>query len=83
LTQLGFRPVEVLDAIQTAFQGTVVAQTFQANRVSDVAVILDESLRKTPETVGTLLLKSGQGLRLPLRELADIYLTSGRHKHRA
>jgi CzcA family heavy metal efflux pump len=79
LTQLGFRPVEVLDAIQTAFQGTVVAQTFQANRVSDVAVILDESLRKTPETVGTLLLKSGQGLRLPLGELADIYLTSGRH----
>jgi len=42
-------------------------------------VILEEALRKTPETVGSLLLKSTQGLRLPLRELADVYLTSGRH----
>src|SRR4051812_23295082 len=79
LTQLGFRPVEVLDAIQTAYQGTVVAQVYQANRFSDVAVIMDEAVRKTPETIGNLLLRSVQGLRLPLRELADIYPTSGRH----
>ena len=79
LTQLGFRPVEVLDAIQTAYQGTVVAQVYQANRVADVAVILDAAARKMPETIGSLLLRSVHGLRLPLRELADIYETSGRH----
>jgi Cu/Ag efflux pump CusA len=79
LTQFGFRPVEVLSAIQTAYQGSVVAQTYQDNRFSDIAVILDEPSRRDPETIGTLLLRNTAGLRLPLSELADIYRTSGRH----
>ena len=79
LAQFGFRPVEVLDAVQTAFQGTVVAQTFHGNRVSDVAVLLDVAQRRDPETIGGLPLRSAQGARVPLRELADIYPTSGRH----
>jgi CzcA family heavy metal efflux pump len=79
MTQLGFRPVEVLDALRTAYQGTVVAQSYEGNRVSDVAVILHESMRRDPESIGSLLLRSTQGLRVPLRELANVYLTSGRH----
>jgi len=79
LTQLGFRPVEVLDAVRTAYQGTVVAQSYKGNRVSDVAVILHDAMRKDPEAIGSLFLRSAQGLRVPLRELASIYLTSGRH----
>jgi len=79
LTQFGFRPVEVLEAIQTAYQGTVVAQTHRGNEVAGVAVILSESSRQDPETIGELLLAGTQGLRVPLRELAEIYPTSGRH----
>lgn len=79
LTQFGFRPVDVLDAIQTAYQGAVVAQSYRGNRVSDVAVILDEARRRDPEDLGGLLLRNAQGLRLPLRELAEVYATSGRH----
>ncbi len=78
LTQFGFRPVEVLEAIQTAYQGTVVAQTYRGHEVADVAVILAEASRQDPQAVGSLLLRSPQGLRLPLRELADVYPTSGR-----
>ena len=78
LVQLGFRPVEVLDAIQTAFQGTTVAQTFEGNRVSDVVVILDETLRREPEAIGALLLRNAEGTHVPLRELADVYGTQGR-----
>jgi CzcA family heavy metal efflux pump len=78
LTQLGFRPVEVLEAVQTAYQGTVVAQTFHGNRVEDVAVILEEKHRRDPEGIGSLPLRSAQGLRVLLRELADIYPASGR-----
>ena len=40
LTQFGFRPVEVLEGIQTSYQGTVVAQTHRGNQVADVAVDL-------------------------------------------
>jgi CzcA family heavy metal efflux pump len=79
LTQFGFRPVDVLDAIQTAYQGTAVAQTYEGNRVFDVAVILDEASRKVPEKIGALLLRNAEGLRLPLRELAEIYPTTGRY----
>jgi CzcA family heavy metal efflux pump len=78
LTQFGFRPVEVLEAIQTAYRGTVVAQTHRGNQTADVAVILDPQERQDPESIGGLLLASAQGTRLPLRELADISLTTGR-----
>ncbi len=78
LAQLGFRPVEVLEAVQTAYQGTVVAQTHRGNQVADVAVILNEADRRDPETIGTLMLRSPQGLPLMLKEVADIFPTSGR-----
>jgi Cu/Ag efflux pump CusA len=78
LTQFGFRPVEVLEAIQTSYQGTVVAQTHRGNQVADVAVILSETNRQDPEAIGSLLLRSPQGTILPLRELAEVYPTSGR-----
>ena len=78
LTELGFRPIEVLEAIQTAYQGTVVAQTYRGSQVADVAVLLDEASRQDPESIGALWLKSPQGRRLPLSELADIHRTSGR-----
>ncbi len=78
LTDLGFRPVEVLEAMQTAYEGTVVSQVYQGSQVSDVAVILDEKTRQEPANVGSLLLRSATGQVVPLRELAEIKYTSGR-----
>ncbi|MDB6153163.1 MAG: heavy metal efflux pump, cobalt-zinc-cadmium [Chthoniobacteraceae bacterium] len=78
LTQFGFRPLEVLDAIETAFQGTDVAQMVSGNRIHELAVILVDEARRDPETVGDLLLSNGDGLRMPLRQLADVELTNGR-----
>jgi Cu/Ag efflux pump CusA len=78
LTQFGFQPVEVLGAIETSYQGTVVAQTHRGNQIADVAVILDEASRRDPETMGSLLLRNAQGSVMPLRELAEICPTSGR-----
>jgi CzcA family heavy metal efflux pump len=79
LTQFGFRPVEVLEAIQTAYQGTIVAQTHRGNEIADVAVILEPSDRQDPESSGGLLLLNSAGLRLPLLELSEVYPTSGRY----
>ena len=78
LTQFGFRPVEVLEAIQTSYQGIVVAQTHRANQKTGVAVILDERDRQEPEAIGALMLRSATGVLMPLRELADVFPTSGR-----
>ncbi|HZW05429.1 MAG TPA: efflux RND transporter permease subunit [Candidatus Nitrosotalea sp.] len=79
LSRLGLTPVEVFEALQTAYQGAVVAQTYSANRVVDVAVILDPALRRDPESVGDLLLRTRDGAVVPLRTLADVFLTSGRY----
>ena len=79
LTQFGFRPVEVLEAIRAAYQGAVVAQVHRGNQVADVAVILDEASRREPEGIGSLMLKNAQGLSMPLKECAEVYLTTGRY----
>ncbi len=79
LTQFGYRPLEVLEAVQTAFQGDVVGQTYEGEKTFDIAVILDPSARQRPEAIGALLVSNGDGLQLPLHELADVYLTTGRY----
>jgi CzcA family heavy metal efflux pump len=79
LTQFGFRPVEVLEAVQTAYQGDVVAQTYEGDKVFDVAVILEPAARQQPETIGDLLVGNSQGAQMPLHELANVYLTTGRY----
>lgn len=78
MTQFGFRPAEVLEAIQVSYQGEVVAQIHPANQVADVAVILAATDRQDPEAIGSLQLRSPQGGLLPLRELADVFPASGR-----
>jgi Cu/Ag efflux pump CusA len=55
-----------------------VAQTFEASRVFDVAVILDERVRQNPEALGGLMLTNQDGLRVPLRQLADVFEDTGR-----
>ncbi len=79
LAQFGYRPTDVLEAIQTAYQGALVAQVHRGNQVADVAVILDEASRRDPEGIRSLMLSNTQGLRLPLSELAEVYLTTGRY----
>ncbi len=68
LAQFGFRPVDVMEAVQTAYEGTVVAQVHQGSQVSDVAVVLEETGRRDPESVGALMLSNAQGLRMPLNQ---------------
>ena len=78
LTQLGFRPLEVLEAIRTAYQGDVVAQTYEGEKVFNVTVMLEPAVRQQPESIGNLLVSNPAGRRLPLKRLADIFLTAGR-----
>jgi len=79
LAQLGFKPVDVLAGIQTAFQGTRVAQTYKGNQVTDVVVILPPELRDAPESIGALSLKNEEGTYVPLKELADFTPQTGRY----
>jgi CzcA family heavy metal efflux pump len=79
LLEYGFQPVDVLDALETAFEGDIVLQIFEGNQVFDVSVILDPVSRQKPETIGALLLRNSLGTAIPLRELADVYPSNGRY----
>jgi CzcA family heavy metal efflux pump len=78
LTQYGFSPVELLEALQTMFQGSIVAQVHRGNQTYNVSVILDPAQRAEPEGLGRLLLRSTGGTVLPLDQLVEIYPTTGR-----
>ena len=80
LSRWGFMPVEVLDAIQTAYQGTTVAQAHVGSRTYDIRVILAPSARRDIDQIGSLVLRNPDGLAVSLRELADISQVSGRYQ---
>ncbi|MFJ1253258.1 efflux RND transporter permease subunit [Cupriavidus sp. CuC1] len=79
LTRWGFAPLDVMEAIQTAYQGAEVAQVYEANAVFNVAVVLASESRRTPAQVGGLPLRNADGIMVPLSRLADITQTTGRY----
>ena len=78
LTRFGFDPVDVLDTIQAAYKGVNVAQVYTGSQVHDVAVSLSPASRQSPAQVGLLTMRNPQGVFVPLKQLADIYQSSGR-----
>jgi len=78
LARFGIAPAEALEAVGAAYQGATAAAIFKENRTIDVAVTLPPDLRRDPETVGDLLVRSSGGAAVPLRSLAHVYLSEGR-----
>ncbi|HCN90383.1 MAG TPA: CusA/CzcA family heavy metal efflux RND transporter [Oxalobacteraceae bacterium] len=80
LTRYGFAPVDVLEAIQTAYEGASVAQVYEGNRVYDVTVQLAPMNRQSPTEIGALPLRNAQGVTVLLKQLAEIYQGTGRYQ---
>ena len=76
MAQLGLRTTEILDALQTIYQGTEVAQLYQGSQMVPLVVTGGGSsdvglLAKTP------LVTTG-GAILELRDVADVFPAAGR-----
>ena len=80
LAAYGFTPREVLEAVQTAYDGARVAQIQDGNLPIDIAVILDPAHRRAPSQVEALPLRSSTGTLVKLRDVADVNVTAGRYK---
>jgi len=78
LARYGIAPADALNAVGAAYQGTVASEIFKENRTIDVAVTTTPDLRRDPETVGDLLVRSPAGAAVPLRAIAKVYLSEGR-----
>ena len=79
LSRWGFDSTTALDAVRTGFEGDIVGQIYDGNRVFNVVVILRPNLRDRVSQIGALPLKSPGGSYVLLRQIADIYQTSGRY----
>lgn len=75
----GLRPVEVLDAIQTAFQGEVVGQVFEGPVVTDVALTVAPSAKRDPGRITSLTLQTPEGRSLPLSQVVKLEKGTGRY----
>lgn len=78
LARYGLAPAEVLDAIQTAYQGATAAQVYQESRALDIAVTAPPEVRQDPEAVGGLLIRAQSGQVVALKDIARVWLTDGR-----
>ncbi len=76
----GFDPLEVLDVVRAAYQGSTVGQVYDGNRVFDVTVILEPATRRRVEALGELPLRTPEGTYVRLRQIADIYESAGRYQ---
>jgi len=73
----GLRTLAILDAIHAAYQGAVVGQVYDRNRIIDVNVLLESTARSKPQQVANLWLTTPTG-RVQLKQVADVFLSDGR-----
>ncbi len=74
----GLSPTEVLDAVQTAYQGAIATQIYRQDRAIDIAVTTPPELRSQPEAVGDLVIRSSAGPVVSLRQVAQVQMVDGR-----
>ncbi|HVY08222.1 MAG TPA: efflux RND transporter permease subunit [Burkholderiales bacterium] len=77
---LGLQPLAVLEAVQTAYEGTQAAQVFRGNQVIDLVVVLDPAHRDRIGEVASLPLRNPDGRLIRLGDVAEISVTGGRYK---
>ena len=80
LQRWGLDAVEVLDLVRTAYQGDIVGQGYEGNAVFNVIVILDSLTRARLTQIDDLPLRTPSGAYVFLRQVADVYETSGRYQ---
>ncbi len=79
LERWGFNPVHVLDIIRSAFDEDVVGQVYEGNQVFPLAVILRPVDRESASSIASLPIRNPEGTYVPLRQIADVYESSGRY----
>ena len=77
IAQYGVNAGDVNTLISAAVGGARATQVVQGERLFDLVVRLQPQFRKTPEQIGAILMATPTGQQVPLRELADIQVSSG------
>ncbi len=77
IARYGLNVADVAELIEVAVGGKAVSQVFIGSKVYDVICRYHEKYRDSPEKIGSLLLTSGSGAKIPLAQVADIRTSTG------
>ncbi|MGZ5913963.1 MAG: efflux RND transporter permease subunit [Hyphomicrobium sp.] len=80
LERWGLDSVDVLNMLRGAYQGDIVGQSYEGNRVFNVITMLDEESRNSVSKVADLPLRTPAGTFVALHQIADVYQTAGRYQ---
>lgn len=78
LAAAGLKTQDVLEAVESAYSGAVVGQTFSGVRTVGVVVRLPDEVRNRPEQLGRLLVSGAYGP-MPLSQVARLFLAEDRY----
>src|SRR6195256_1520651 len=77
VARYGINVSDAADLIRVGIGGDAVSQVFIGERRYDTSVRFPESVRNSPEAIGSLLLTSSDGALIPLSQVARIRLQLG------
>ncbi len=77
IARFGLNVADINGLIQTAIGGDVATQVVQGEKQFDLIVRLDRQFRDNPEEIANILVATPAGQQVPLKEFADIQVTSG------
>jgi len=73
----GILPADVNAAVQATIGGSPVTQVIEGDRRFDMSVRYLPQYRESPESIKNILLPAPDGSRVPLAQVADVYLKQG------
>lgn len=77
IAQYGLNISDVTELIEVAIGGKAISQIFVGSKSYDVICRYNDSYRDTPEKIGSLMLTTEDGVKIPLSQVADIKMTTG------
>ncbi len=73
----GVSAAQANTVIEMAVGGKAASQLFEGEKKFDIRIRYQESFRKSDEEIGRLMVPTASGLKIPLKEIADIKFSSG------
>jgi cobalt-zinc-cadmium resistance protein CzcA len=77
IARYGMNVREALEIIEIAIGGKAATQVYEGNRSFDLTVRFPEEARNSAEKLSDILVGTGDGIGIPLSQLADISLQEG------
>lgn len=77
VAQYGVNVSDVAELIEVAIGGKAVSQVFIGSKVYDITCRFKEDVRDTPESIGSLMVTSSNGISIPLSSVATIETALG------